>query len=315
MACDNRAHTIHSAQSHYGWDNSNKPALIAIPGDTIHFECQDAAGGHFTAQSASSDIERLDFGKVNPVTGPVYVEGAEPGDALKVSIGDIEPCGFGWTANIPGFGLLADQFDKPHLRLWNYDKTASEPASFASICRVPLKPFIGTIGVAPGEAGLHSIVPPRNIGGNMDVRDIASGTVLYLPVEVDGALLSIGDTHAAQGDGEVCGTAIESAMNVSIKVDIVKGAAPASPRFTTPGPVTRHLDTKGYDVTTGVGPDLMQASRDSVSRMIDLLVSGHNLTPEDAYLLCSVCGDLRISEIVDMPNWIVSFYFPRVVFD
>ena len=315
MACDHRAHTIHSAHSHYGWDNSNEPVLIASPGDTILFECQDAAGGHFTQQSASSDIESLDFGKVNPVTGPVYVEGSEPGDALKITIGEIEPSGFGWTANIPGFGLLADQFENPHLRLWTYDKTSVEPAAFATIGKVPLKPFIGTIGVAPAESGLHSIVPPRNVGGNMDVRDISTGTILYLPVEVAGGLLSIGDTHAAQGDGEVCGTAIESAMRVSLSVEVLKGAAPASPRFTTPGPVTRHLDAKGYAVTTGVGPDLMQASRESVSRMVDLLASEHDLMPEDAYLLCSVCGDLRISEIVDMPNWIVSFYFPRIVFD
>ena len=161
----------------------------------------------------------------------------------------------------------------------------------------------------------NSVVPPRRMGGNLDIRDLAAGTTLYLPVEVAGALFSIGDTHAAQGDGEVCGTAIESPMEVELKLDLIKQEKLAFPRFTTPGPVTRHLDAKGYEVTTGVGPDLMAGARDAVSAMIDLLGAAHGLSAEDAYLLCSVCGDLRISEIVDMPNWVVSFYFPRVVFE
>ncbi|TIP34096.1 MAG: acetamidase, partial [Mesorhizobium sp.] len=148
-----------------------------------------------------------------------------------------------------------------------------------------------------------------------DIRDLAAGTTLYLPVEVEGALFSIGDTHAAQGDGEVCGTAIESRMDVEATIELVKDARLESPRFTTPGPVTRHLDEKGYEVTTGVGPDLMTAARESVMRMVDLLAADHGLKPVDAYMLCSVCGDLRISEIVDMPNWVVSFYFPRIVFN
>jgi acetamidase/formamidase len=162
---------------------------------------------------------------------------------------------------------------------------------------------------------LHSVVPPRRMGGNLDIRDLAAGTVLYLPVEVSGALFSVGDTHAAQGDGEVCGTAIESQMNTVLKIDLVKDARLKMPRFTTPGPVTRHLDVKGYEVTTGVGPDLMTGAKTAVAQMVDLLAVQHGLDPVDAYMLCSVCGDLRISEIVDMPNWVVSFYFPRCVFE
>jgi acetamidase/formamidase len=180
---------------------------------------------------------------------------------------------------------------------------------------VPLKPFTGTIGVAPAAAGLHSIVPPRRVGGNMDVRDIAVGTELYLPVEAAGALFSVGDTHAAQGDGEVCGTAIESPMNVAIRFDLVKQTPLAFPRFTTPGPVTGHLDAKGYEATTGIGPDLMAAARGAVRGMIDLLGARYGMPAIDAYLLCSVCGDLRISEIVDLPHWTVSFYFPRLVLE
>ena len=138
---------------------------------------------------------------------------------------------------------------------------------------------------------------------------------LYLPVEVAGALFSVGDTHAAQGDGEVCGTAIESPMDVVLTLDLVKDARLKTPRFTTPGPVTRHLDAKGYEVTTGIETDLMAGARSAVSQMVDMLASRYNMNAVDAYMLVSTCGDLRISEIVDMPNWVVSFYFPRCVFE
>jgi acetamidase/formamidase len=310
VACN---HTIHRASHHFGWNHAFAPALAARPGDTIRFECVDASGGQIGPDATLATIAALDFGRVNPVTGPVFVEGAEPGDALKITLREFVPSGTGWTANIPGFGLLADQFTDPALHLWTYDRTGLAPALFGPKARVPLKPFAGTIGVAPAEPGLHSVVPPRRVGGNLDIRDLAAGTTLYLPVEVAGALFSIGDTHAAQGDGEVCGTAIESPMDVVLTLDLVKDARLKTPRFTTPGPVTRHLDAAGYEVTTGIGPDLMAAARDSVMRMIDLLAAEHGLDPIDAYLLSSVCGDLRISEIVDMPNVVVSFYFPRIV--
>jgi acetamidase/formamidase len=312
---DPARHTIHRDHHHFGWDRSIEPILTIAPGETVEFDCPDAAGGQFNAASTAADIPNLDFGRINPVLGPVFIDGARPGDAIKVTIGAFRPSGFGWTANIPGFGLLADQFTDPALHIWSYDATRMTPAVFSSLARVPLKPFTGTIGLALAEPGRHSIVPPRRTGGNLDVRDLASGAVLYLPVEVDGGLFSVGDTHAAQGDGEVCGTAIESPMSVALSFDLVKAANLGSPRFTTPGPVARHLDAKGYEVTTGVGPDLMTGAREAVSRMVDLLCAQHGLGPVDAYMLCSVCGDLRISEIVDAPNWVVSFYFPRLVFD
>ncbi len=308
-------HTIHRHACHCGWNNANAPVLTIKLGETIEFETQDSSGGQLHSKSTLDDLKKLDFSKVNPVTGPVYVDGAEPGDALKVTLLEMGPSGWGWTANIPGFGLLADQFKEPALNIWTYDKLSLAPALFGKNARIPLKPFCGTIGLAPAEAGLHSIVPPRRMGGNMDIRDMSVGTELYLPIEVKGALFSVGDTHAAQGDGEVCGTAIESPCTVSAKFEIVKGANLAFPRFRTAGPVSRHLDGKGYDVATGIGPDLMTAAKDAVSGMIDLLCKQQGLNPVEAYMLCSVCGDLRIGEIVDMPNWVVSFYFPRIVFE
>lgn len=313
--CNACSYTIHNHQHHFGWDNSLVPVETISPGSTIEFRCVDSSAGQLTSDSTVKDVETLDFGKINPVNGPIYVDGAEPGDALKITIDSFKPSGFGWTANIPGFGLLADQFTDPALTLWKYDPNTMEPALFGKHGRVPLKPFAGTIGNAPAEPGLHSIVPPRNVGGNLDIRDLSAGTTLYLPVEVAGAMLSVGDTHAAQGDGEVCGTAIESPMDAVMTIDLVKNARLKMPRFTTSGPVTRHLDAKGYEVTTGVGPDLMTGARDAVMSMVDLLCRSQSLSAVDAYMLVSTCGDLRVSEIVDAPNWIVSFYFPRCVFE
>jgi len=306
-------HTIH--QQHHGWDNSLAPAVRIAPGESLEFEVADASGGQLGETSVVGDVAKMDFAKINPVAGPVFIDGAEPGDVLKVTLLSFAPSGWGWTANIPGFGLLADEFKEAALHLWHYDPSTLAPALFGRWAKVPLKPFTGTIGVAPAEPGLHSIVPPRRVGGNMDVRDIALGTELFLPVEVAGALFSVGDTHAAQGDGEVCGTAIESPMRVALQFDLLKRQPLAYPRFRTQGPITRHLDAKGYEVTTGIGPDLMQAARASVRSMVDLLGRQHGLAGVDAYLLCSVCGDLRISEIVDIPNWTVSFYLPRIVFE
>lgn len=306
-------HTIHA--QHFGWDNTLAPVARIEAGESLEFEVQDASGGQLSRQSVTADVGRLEFERVNPVAGPIYVEGAEPGDILKVTVLSFVPSGWGWTAIIPGFGLLAEEFKEPALHLWRYDARTLGPCAYGSWAKVPLKPFAGTIGLAPAEPGCHSVVPPRRVGGNMDLRDIAAGSELHLPVEVAGALFSVGDTHAAQGDGEVCGTALESPMRVALRFDLIKRCPLSFPRLLTPGPVTRHLDGAGYMTTTGVGPDLMSAARDAVRSMIDWLGRERGMPPVEAYLLCSVCGDLRISEIVDSPNWIVSFYFPRIVLD
>ena len=307
-------HTIHKDHIHHGWDNSLKPRLTIAPGETVQFETLDASSGQLSRTSTAADLKKLDLAFVNPVTGPVFIDGAQPGDALKVTVLGFQPSGWGWTGNIPGFGLLADQFPEAHLHHWNYEKSLA-PAMYGPGGRVPLRPFPGTIGVAPAAPGLHSIIPPRNVGGNMDARDIAEGVELYLPIEVTGALFSVGDTHAAQGDGEVCGTAIESPIDVALKLDLVKGANLRMPRYTTLGPVTNHFDKKGYEVTTGIGPDLMAGARMAVSEMVELLSRRFGYSAIDAYMLCSVCADLRISSIVDVPNWVVSFYFPRIVLE
>jgi acetamidase/formamidase len=308
-------HTIHDRDQHLNWDNSRKAAVTIAPGDTIEFENIDATCGQITAKSNVEAIRTLDFARVNPIAGPVYVDGAEPGDALKVTLVDFAPSGWAWTAIVPNFGLLAEDFPEPAINIWSYAKDFKTPAMYGPGAKVPLKPFCGTIGVAPAEAGQFSTIPPYSQGGNMDIRDLTLGVDLYLPVRVKGALFSIGDTHAAQGDGEVCGTAIESPMAVTAKFELVKRANLKFPYFVTPGPVSRHLDGAGYFVTTGINPDLMAASKDAVRGMIDLLGRERKMSAENAYMLCSVCADMRISEIVDQPNWVVSCYMPRLVFN
>lgn len=303
--------TIHQTHHHFGWDNSIPPVLRISPGETLEFEVMDASGGQLHAASTAADVGKLDFARVNPVTGPVFIEGAEPGDAVIVEVLEFEGSGWGWTAIIPGFGLLASDFPEPFLHISRYD---TDVVYFTDEIRIPLKPFPGTIGLAPAQPGLHSVVPPREVGGNMDIRDLTRGARLYLPVQVPGGLFSVGDTHATQGDGEVCGTAIESPMRIRLRFDLAKGAGLRRPQFSIPDAPTRHLDGRGYHVTTGISPDLMQAAKDAVRDMIDYLGREYRLEPPLAYALCSVAVDLRISEVVDAPNWVVSAYLPRSIF-
>ena len=309
-----KTYTIHRQHHHMSWDNSRAPAVTIAPGDTVDFKEIDAMSGQITPDTKVDALRSLDFGRINPIAGPVYVDSAEPGVTLKVTVLGFEPSGWAWTGIVPDFGLLAEDFPNPALHIWSYDRAFGAPAAFGSWARVPLKPFCGTTGVAPEESGSFSTIPPYATGGNMDIRDLSEGVELYLPIKVKGALYSIGDPHAAQGDGEVCGTAIETPMGVSVKLDLIKGGNLRFPRFLSRRPVSRHLDTEGYEVTTGIGPDLMEAAKNAVRGMIDLLGKTQRLSAENAYMLCSVCADLRISEIVDRPNWVVSCYLPRVVF-
>ena len=303
--------TIHRHEHNFGWDNSFAPALRVAPGDEVEFECMDASTGQYTHATTPADVPALDFTRVNPVAGPVFVEGAEPGDAVGVEVLDLQESGWGWTASIPGFGLLAEDFPEPAFHISEYDR---QSVYFEPGITLPFRPFAGTVGLAPAEPGLHSIVPPRAVGGNVDIRDLTIGARLWLPVQVAGGLLSVGDTHAAQGDGEVCGTAIETAMNVRLRITLRKDAGIKRPQFEMDGSPTRHVDERGYYATTGIGPDLMEAAKDSLRDMIEHIGREYGLEPALAYMLCSVAVDLRISEIVDQPNWVVAAYLPKAIF-
>jgi len=308
-------HTIHSLQHHFGWDNANKPVIDIKSGETIEIDTVDSSGSQLNIDSTVDDVKNLDFSKVNPVTGPIFIEDAKEGDVVEVELIDFIASGWGWTAVIPGFGLLSDEFKDPDLNLWKYNKDNPIESIYSTYGKVPLKPFVGTIGLALKEPGNHSIVPPRHCGGNLDIKDLSKGSKVRFPVQIPGALLSLGDTHAAQGDGEICGTAIESPMKVIVKVNLIKNMKIPSPQFETFGPVSNHIDKDGYFVTTGVGSDLMEGAKNAIRSMIDLLVKKLNIPDSKAYMFCSVCADLRISEVVDVPNWVVSCYFPKSVFN
>jgi len=290
---------------HYKWSKSHEPVLNIKPGDTVHFEVNEVTSWQLSKKSKPDELQKIDWDKLYPLAGPVYVEGAEPGDALVVNIKVVQPIDWGWSAILPGLGLL-EEFGKPVFHVWKI--TRDKYLKFKSGIRIRQRPFCGVLGVAPPEEGYFDVLPPGKHGGNMDIRHLTAGTQLILPVWVTGALFSTSDVHAAQGDGEVCVTAIECAGNLTATFDLKKDANLKSPcYFTSP---EKGL-IGGQFVTTGISPDLMTATKLSVRNMIEYLTTNTQLSKEDAYILCSVAGDLRIHEIVDSPNWVVGLSFEK----
>jgi acetamidase/formamidase len=308
-----RVPTVHVRrdQFHLAWDNSIPPIATVASGDVVTIDALDASCGQLHADSTVEDIRALDFARVDQVNGPIAVEGAEVGDTLEIEMLDLQPADWGWTASIPGFGLLAPDFPHPIIKTW---QLSSDSGQFAPGIEIPLNPFCGEMGVAPREPGALSTIPPGLHGGNMDTRHITAGAKLYLPVLAPGALFSLGDGHAAQGDGEVCGTAIETPMEVTVRLTVRKDLHLAAPEFRTAGPLAARTNVGPHYATDGLGPDLYVAAQDAVRRMIEYLGREHGVQPEMAYLLCSVAADLKISEIVDAPNWIVTAYMPLSIF-
>ena len=304
---------VRREQNHLAWDPAIDPVASVGSGDVVEFDCLDASNGQLTADSTTDDIATLDFASVDQVTGPVEVEGADPGDTLQVDLLEFEPADWGWTASIPGFGLLADDFPDGFYKVTRYDP-AGDRAEFWPGVRVPLAPFCGEVGVAPATGPL-STIPPDLHGGNMDTRHLAAGSTLYLPVFHAGARISMGDGHATQGDGEVCGTAIETPMRARVRLTVRKDLHVSGPEFVAAPDPHAALRNGARYATDGIGPDLMTAARDALRRMIEWLAREHGLEPMQAYLLASVAIDLRISEIVDVPNFVVTAHCPLGLFD
>ncbi|KAJ7205522.1 hypothetical protein GGX14DRAFT_458550 [Mycena pura] len=306
-------HSVKQSQCHLAWDNSIAPVLRIQSGETVTFDCGDASNGQITPTSTVETIKSIVFSQFDQVNGPVFVEGAVPGDTLQVDVLRVEPASWGWTALISGFGLLADEFNEPALKIWELD-TKGGFAYFdaAKTMRIPLRPFAGEMGVAPGKAGAFSTIPPYATGGNIDTKHLSAGSTLFLPVEVEGALFSIGDGHAAQGDGEVCGTAIETPMTVAVRLTVRKDRPyTKTPHFRTPK-IGAAADQEYY-CTTGVDADMREATRAAVRNMIAFLGAARGLSRVDAYMLCSIAGDLRLHEVVDMPNYVVGMMIPKSV--
>lgn len=305
-------HHLDDTQPHAFWDNSHPARLRIQSGDTVVFETLEASAGQIHPASLSEALRSLDFAFIHPLTGPVYIEGAEPGDSLQVDIVSIQHKGWGWNGVIPGFGLLPDDFPEPYLHHYRLGETFCE---FRPDILIPYEPFCGVMGVAPREPGRLTTIPPRENGGNIDIRHLTPGSKVFFPVLVPGALFSCGDCHSAQGDGEVNGTGIETRMSVTLTFTLRKGAHIPELRFFTPaGKKLTVADEGGYFVTTAHGPDLFTNAQQAIRYMIDHLFSEYHMTREQAFCLCGAAVDLKISEIVDAPNWIVSAYLPLSIF-
>jgi acetamidase/formamidase len=298
---------------HYTWDAGNEPLLTIADGDTVIFETRDVSDDQIGPGSDSSVISSLDWDRVYPLAGPVYVEGAAPGDTLAIEVVDLHTKGWGWTAIIPGLGLLSEEFTEPYLRV--FDLSLGDRTSFREDIVIPLSPFMGTMGVCPEGASGVPVMPPSRFGGNLDTRQLVKGTTLYLPVGVEGALFSTGDAHGCQGDGEICVTGLEAPMYAVMRFSLEKGRSIPAPQYrTAPGPLTPSVNFGAFYGTTGVGGDLYAAAQDATRAMIDHLGTRYGLAPEDAYVLCSLVVDLKLSEVVDAGQYVVSAVLPESIF-
>jgi acetamidase/formamidase len=309
-----KEHRLDATQVHYEWNNALAPRLTIDPGDTVVFDTRDAADGYYSRASTHADVLARGPFRGHPLTGPVHVRGARPGDTLVVEVLDVRPnADFGWTAIRPGRGLLPESdFAQPFLNIW--DLSDGTHARMGHRVAVPIEAFPGVMGVGLDEPGGHSTMPPRRNGGNMDIRQLAAGATLYLPVLVDGALFSVGDAHGAQGDGEVCITAVEMMARVTLRFGLQSGRRLAEPRLRTVNPPSGAGRRGPWVATTAHGPDLFASSQQAIRYLIEHIVEERGLSREQAYVVCSVAADLKISEIVDAPNWIVSAFLPDSIF-
>ena len=296
-------HVIDPDRIHHAWDRSLEPALAIASGDVVHVDVP-MAGHDQIAPGDTFAATRFDFATIYNLAGPLFVEGAEPGDTLEIEILHLQPGDWGWCAFFPGEGLLADEFPTGYVR--TFDLSDGSTARLPPSVRLPFSPFFGTMGNARSEPGVHLPFPPHEGGGNVDTRHLLQGSRLWLPVHCPGALFSVGDPHAMQGDGEVCGTALECPMRARLRFRLHHRSQP-TPSFETPGPPA---PAGGYHGTMGLAPDLMEGARIAVRAMIEWLVDERGLTREDAYLLCSLGGDLKILEVVDAGVWNVGMTMP-----
>jgi acetamidase/formamidase len=307
-----RTHYLSADDIHFLWDTGHPPVVTIESGDTVVAHTRDVSDNQIGPDSTVEALATFDFDRLYPLAGPIAVAGAEPGDTLAIEVLDLRTQGWGWAAILPGLGLLAEEFAKPYLRI--FDLSGGDSTQLRDDITIPIEPFLGTMGVCPGSASKQEVMPPGTFGGNLDVRQLTRGTTLYLPVEVEGGLFSYGDAHAAQGDGEVCVTGIECPMYVSLRFTLEKGRTIPAPQFETAGPLTPLTNTAGFYATTGVGPDLFVGAQEAVRAMIDHLVARYDLSREDAYVLCSLAVDLKISEIVDAGQYVVSALLPLSIF-
>lgn len=301
-------HTLLARPTHSRWNRALPPRLTIEPGDTVHFECLDSSGAQVHPKMTLPEYLAIDRGRIHALTGPVFVSDAEPGDVLQIDVLEVAHKGWGWTSVVEGLGFLKERFSEPFLFQWALEREVSRSLVPAVI---PLRPFCGIMGVAPSKDGEFRTRPPGIFGGNMDVRELCSGATLYLPVLNPGALFSVGDAHAAQGDGEVCINGIECPVDAALRFYLHK-------RRALPGPIVESAPRIRQDLETGwivveSGTDATVAARAATSRMIDLLAERWGFSDVHAYLLCSVAMHLKFSQVVNEPMFTVSATIPKNV--
>src|SRR5580698_943158 len=295
-------HKLIAEPTHSVWDRDLEPRLRIAPGDEVQFECKDASGGQVHSEMTVEQFQEIDRTRIHALTGPVWIEGAEPGDVLQVDVLATQHRGWGWSSVIPGLGFLKERFAEPFLFHWQLDGNVTRSLAPAVL---PVRPFLGVMGVARAETGKFRTRPPGSYGGNLDVRELCAGSKLYLPVYNHGALFSCGDGHAAQGDGEVCINGIECPLDVTLRFRLHK-------QQPLTGPIVEARESAAPDSTADAwvvvetGIDLADAARAATGRMIDLLVSRWRFSEIHAYILCSVALKLRLSQVVNEPVYTVS---------
>ncbi len=297
-------YTLTAEHTHNRFSQSIPPVLTVPSGSVIEAYTREASDGQLTSSSTVTDLVTLDFDPIHPLTGPVYVEGAQVGDVLAVTLHEIELGAYGWSAVVPGFGFLAEEFPDPALYTFTFAEGQTHVV-LPSGANIALEPFPGVMGVAPATDSLLSTIPPRANGGNMDDPHMVEGTTVYFPVLVEGALFSIGDAHAAQGLGEVCGTAIEAPMRIVYELNIVKN----KPHLKEP-----QYETDAYYAVTGFGTTIDEAAKKATRYMIDHIRHEHGLDRTEAYVLASLAADLHIAEVVDVPHMLVTMHLPKSTF-
>jgi acetamidase/formamidase len=304
-----REHVIDPRVIHHDWDETVPPLLEIESGDVIHFDLLEAGNRQVKLGDRFEDVT-FDFDTLYNLSGPVTIAGAEPGDTLAIDVLHLEHGSWGWTAILPGFGLLPDDFPEGYLR--TFDLEGKEAADFGGGITVPLRPFMGVMGVQPGGGARLSPFPPHAGGGNIDNRHLIEGSRLYLPVFLRGGLFSCGDPHAVQGDGEVCVSALEGPLKGSLRLTLLQRTIPGPAYVTAP---RRARPAGGSDYCTmGIASDLMEGSRMATRAMIAWLGDEHGLEPRDAYMLCSLAGNLKILEVVDAGMWNVGMSMPLSIF-
>ena len=305
-----REHLADPARIHHEWDADLEPSVRINSRDSVHFKLKAAGEGQVWPGASFSETQ-FDFDTIYNLCGPVHVSGAQIGDMLEIEILELRAGDWAWAAFLPGMGLLAEDFPNGYVK--TFDLTQGSTTNFCPGIDIPITPFLGTMGNHPGTPGRQVPFPPHRGGGNMDNRHLTAGTVLWLPVFVDGGMFSCGDPHAAQGDGEVCVTAIECPMEASLRFTLHKGVT-GPPAFMVPSTSVSRKDAGGYYATMGIKSDLMEGAKSATRAMIQWLGMTHGLTPEDAYILCSATCDLRIIEVVDAGMWNVAMTLPLSVF-